>query len=187
MTVLVDTYEVPAHAIMSQLYKTICYEVLLEEVLGRSYNVPTGGKKYIVLEDINPKTLIALRDIENIIYIVHREILDDKEYKMIQYYTNELIYVENNTIQIVNKKSKKQETYAVEKKVSSCHKVTHKISKLTKEAEPCAKNALLTKKQEQSKEASLPFLRVQAEKEVYFPESEDEISEDSDLFAEEEM
>ncbi|KAH9385409.1 uncharacterized protein NEMAJ01_0305 [Nematocida major] len=182
MTVLVDTYEVPAHAIMSQLYKTMCYEVLLEEVLGRSYNAPNNTKKYTVLEDISPKTLIALRDIENIIYVVHREILDEREYKTIQYYTNEIIYVENNTIQIVNKKTRRHETYEIEKTVNSFHQVSQKIKKVLKEEAPL-KEALLTKKQEERKEASLPFLRAQAQEEVYFPESEEE--EDLDAFEEE--
>ncbi|KAI5191781.1 hypothetical protein NEMIN01_1672 [Nematocida minor] len=186
MTVLVDTFEVPAHAIMSQLYKTMCYEVMLEEVLGRSYNAPKDGKKYMILEDISPKTLVALRDVEHVIYVFHREILSEREYKMIKYYTNELIYVENNTIRIVNKKTKNQETHAIERSVGACHKITHRIHKMAKDPEKTAKDALLTKKQEHSKEASLPFLRAQAQEDVYFPE-EEEMSEDSDLLEEEEL
>lgn len=174
MTVLVDTYEVPAHAIMSQLYKTTCYEVMLEEVMGRSYNAPKEGKKYTILEDISPRTLISMRDVENVIYVFHREILSEKEYKIIKYYTNELIYVEDNSIKIVNKKTKNKETYRIEKTIGADHRITHKITKMQKEAEKGSeKKRVLTEKQEQAKEASLPFIRVQNKEEVYFPEEEE--------------
>ncbi|KAI5160248.1 hypothetical protein NEAUS03_1005 [Nematocida ausubeli] len=187
MTVLVDTYSVPAHAIMSQLYKSICYEVRIEEVLGRSYNAPREGKKYVLLEDISPKILIAMRDVESVVYVFHREMLDEKEYKMIKYYTNELVYVEGGTIKIVNKKTKKRETYEVERTVDAAtHKVTHKIKKSAKEPEKQTKSSLLSKEQAQSKDASLPYIRAQGQEEVYFPEEEEELSEDLEL-SEEEM
>ncbi|OAG30552.1 hypothetical protein NEIG_00064 [Nematocida sp. ERTm5] len=187
MTVLVDTYGIPAHIIMSQIYKATCYEVRIEEVLGRSYNAPKSGKKYVLLEDINPKILIALRDIESVVYVFHREMLDEKEYKIIDYYTNELVYVEGNTIKIVNKKTKKQETYGVERAVDlSTHRVIHKISKTAEELEKKQNSSILSKKQAQSKEASLPFLRVQSQEEVYFPEEEADLSDDLEL-SEEEM
>lgn len=187
MTVLVDTYEVPAHAIMSQLYKTTCYEVMIEEVLGRSYNAPRDGKKYTVLEDISPKTLISMRDVDSVIYVFHREILSEKEYKIIRYYTNELIYVENNSIRIVNKKTKNKETYEIERTVGTDHRTMHKITKKPEQKEQTAKTQqtetvkTLTEKQERSKEGSLPFLRVQRQEEVYFPEDNEETDEEEEI------
>lgn len=186
MTLLVDTYEIPAHTIMSQLYKVPCYEVHLEEVYSRSYNAPKDGKKYTVLKDICQKTLLTVRDVESVIYIIHSEILSEKEFRMLRYYTNELIYVENGMIKVVNKRAKKTGTYQVDRRKDVNHRVTHLLTKVdpSEALSGAAQGEKLSEEQRREKASSLPFLRAQNASEVYFPE--EELSEDSDILEEQE-
>lgn len=173
MTVLVDTYDVPACTIMSQLYNTVCYEILPDEVYSKRSGGAASGKKYIVLTDISPKTLLAVRDVESVIYVFHSEILSEKEYKMLQHYTNELICVENNTVRVVNKKTCKQEVYQIFRTKQGMH-IGHTLRKIEDPAPASLEVELLTEKQRRDKAASLPFLQVQEEKDVYFPSEEEE-------------
>ncbi|OAG31676.1 hypothetical protein NEDG_00151 [Nematocida displodere] len=186
MTVLVDTYDIPACAIMSQLYQTMCYEVPLEEVYSKVPGTPKGSKKYVVLKDISPRTLLALRDMESVIYIFHSEMLSEKEYSVIKHYTNELICVDNGALKVLNKKSKKQEEYTIHKtRDSETHRVhytLHKIDQARKGPETKSSPSALTEKQKDLKEQSLPYLQVQAAEEVHFPNEEpEELSDDSDI------
>ncbi|KAI5190482.1 hypothetical protein NECID01_0988 [Nematocida sp. AWRm77] len=180
MTVLVDTYEIPASAIMSQLYNTMCYEILPDEVYSKKPSKPASVKKYVVFTDICPKILLAVRDIESVIYVFHSEILSEKEYKALKHYTNELICVENNTVKVYNKKTRKQEAYQVFKTVRDM-RVNHRLQKI-EDALPQPgqeeKDGTLSDKQKKEKAESLPFLQAQEEKDVYFPEEEEEEEEE---------
>ncbi|KAI5185227.1 hypothetical protein NEHOM01_0685 [Nematocida homosporus] len=186
MTVLIDTYGTPAWAIMSQLYQTMCYEVLLEEVYSRSYNAPKDGKKYTVLQDISPKVLLAVRDVESIIYVIHQEMLSEKEYKILKHYTNELIYVDQDTIRVHNKKTQKHEAYQISKIKDSSHRVKHLLTQIEVDKKPSTTPGapLLTEEQKKDKAASLPFLQAQGSGTVYFPD--EELSEDSDILEDQE-
>ncbi|KAI5170579.1 hypothetical protein NEFER03_0038 [Nematocida sp. LUAm3] len=186
MTLLVDTYEIPAHTIMFQLYKVPCYEVHLEEVYNRSYNAPKNGKKYTVLKDICQKTLLTVRDVESVVYIIHSEILSEKEFRMLRYYTNELIYVENGMIKVVNKRTKKTGMYQVDKRKDVNHRVTHLLTKVDSSENISGNSQIekLSEEQRREKASSLPFLRAQSSSEVYFPDGD--LSEDSDILEEQE-
>lgn len=185
MTVLVDTYEVPACAIMPQLYNMQCYEVLLDEVYAKSLSSRKDTKSFVVLKDINPKTLLAVRDVESVIYIFHREILSEKEYNVLKYYSNELICVQNKRVTIFNKKKNREDVYQIQQKRDSVtHVVTYFLTKVevpehSKAAHGRAIGSTLPKKERALKQAALPFTQAQSEQPVYFPEEEIE-EEDSE-------
>jgi len=175
MTVLVDTYDIPAHAIMPQLFNAECYEVGPDEVYGRAWSAPKEGKKYTIMKDISPRVLLAIRDIENVVYVFHREMLDEKEYKIIRYYTNELISVEENQIRVVNKKAKKETVFRIEcSKTSTCIEYLLRKEERAPRDAPAELSEAPAAKDREEKSASLPFLQVQSEEEVYFPDEEGE-------------
>lgn len=181
MTVLIDTYEVPAASIILQLYKTACYEIFLEEVYSKSYNAPREGKKYIILEDINAKTLLSMRDTENIIYVIHQEMLTKREYQIIHHYTNELICIEGSTIRVTNKRNRRCELYKIERRKIGPHQIMHMLSEITaEEKKPFSLTMQINEEQQQAKNACLPYLQVQRNESVYFPD-ENSGEEDDDL------
>lgn len=181
MTVLIDTYDVPASSIILQLYKTVCYEVLLEEVYSMSYNAPKEGKKYTILKDISAKALLAVRDVENVIYVMHQEMLTEKEYRVIKHYTNELICVEGGTIKVSNKRNKRQELYQIAKTKTSPYQIVHTLTKIPAEDKKSPSRGVgISEAQQKAKSASLPYLQVQRQEDVYFPE-ENSFSEEEDL------
>lgn len=172
MTVLVDTYEMPAHAIMAQLYSSVCYEVLPEEVYAKASHVPREGKKYTFLQDINPQTLLALRDIEHVIYVFHREMLSEREYSIIKHYTNELVCVEDGVLKVVNRKTRKEAEYEIASR-RSAQQIEHQLRKVERAKGAEARAPQLTEEQQRAKSASLPYLQAQGAEEVYFPEEEE--------------
>ncbi|KAI5180949.1 hypothetical protein NEOKW01_1190 [Nematocida sp. AWRm80] len=185
MTVLIDTFDVPAHTIMSLLYQAPCQEVFLDEIYSRKNISQETSKKYTILKDISPRVLLAVRDIENIIYIIHKEILSEKEYSMLRYYANEIIIVQGNTVCVINKKRKKYDLYKITKKIDSRYRITQVFTRIESSStlpEPYSNLNRLSDKQEIQKYQSLPYLHAQKEKEVYFPEeqSSEELSEEEE-------
>lgn len=174
MTVLVDTYDVPACAIMPQLYKMQCYEVLLDEVYAKPLSSRKDTKSFVVLKDINPKTLLAVRDVESVVYIFHREILSEKEYNVLKFYSNELICVQNRRVTIFNKKKNREDVYQIrQKRDGVTHVVTYFLSKVEASGHSkAARGSTVPGEERALRQAALPFTRAQSEHPVYFPDEE---------------
>lgn len=182
MTVLIDTYDVPAHLLMPELYKCLFYEVMFGEIHERVEASGGGARRYVVLTDINEQVLLAVRDVESVIYVFHREMLTGREYDVLEYYTNELVLVENNHLMILNKKRKKREMFRVIK-MPSRKQTTCRLEKVgdleyTENAPPGGARGQLSDYQRKMREEALPFILAQNNEEVHFPGASDEESEE---------
>jgi hypothetical protein len=176
MAVLVDTYETPAHIIMPELYKCAFCEVELRD-LENGVETEQGKRAYVVMKDITEEVLLAVRDKEGLVYVFHREMLTEREYDVLEYYTNEMAMVSGAHLLVTDKRRRRREMYRIEKRrARSENYVCCKLERV-EEGQECPKSGKseeISEYQRKMREGALPFLAVQKEEDVFFPEEEDE-------------